>query len=99
MNDNIVILDKTTSRLHNHSSAPIWKGREAPKHVQKEVCDILRKRIKGAGLAQLYALEKKIDRHYNNGTLSAKQYGDLDVLIMQKIAMAEIAKEEGGANV
>lgn len=95
----VVILDKNTSRLHNHTASPIWKGYECPKHVQKEVYDILRKRIKEAGLAQLYALENKIDRHYNNGTLSVNQYGDLDVLIIQKIVKAEIAKEEGGANV
>ena len=45
--------------------------------------------IKKAGLSELHALEKRIDRHFNAGTLSPEGFCALDALIMEEIAHFE----------
>lgn len=48
----------------------------------------LRKRILAAqNRGQLYYLEMMVTRHYNAGTISPVEFGKLDVLIMEKIAL------------
>jgi len=46
----------------------------------------LLEKVQTAGLSELYALEKRIDRHFNAGTLSPEGFSTLDVLIMEEIA-------------
>jgi hypothetical protein len=46
----------------------------------------LLEKIKTAGLSELHALEKRIDRHFNAGTLSPEGFCALDLLIMEEIA-------------
>ena len=45
--------------------------------------------IKKAGLSELHALEKRIDRHFNAGTLSPEGFCALDSLIMEEMAHFE----------
>ena len=56
------------------------------KQTQKDVAKHYEKKINLAGLAELHAIEKKITRHYENGTLSASDLGKLDVKVMEEIA-------------
>jgi hypothetical protein len=54
--------------------------------VQFETERALRKLIKRArDIRELGQLERQIDRHYNNGTLSVKGLERLDTLIMERI--------------
>ena len=46
----------------------------------------LLEKVQTAGLSELYALEKRVDRHFNAGTLSPEGFSTLDVLIMGEIA-------------
>ena len=46
----------------------------------------LLEKVQTAGLSELYALEKRVDRHFNAGTLSPEGFSHLDVLIMKEIA-------------
>jgi hypothetical protein len=58
----------------------------ASNRVQFETERALRKLIKKAGdTRQLGQLERRIDRHYRNGTLSANGLGRLDQLIMERM--------------
>jgi hypothetical protein len=54
--------------------------------TQKEVSKILTQKVNAAGLAELEALDKKIDRHFNAGTLHISDYKRLTVKVMQEIA-------------
>jgi len=56
------------------------------KQTQKDVAKHYEKKINLAGLAELHAIEKKITRHYENGTLSASGFCKLDVKVMKEIA-------------
>ena len=56
------------------------------KDIQKETYNHFLKLIAAAGLAELYALDKRITRHYNAQTLSERGLEELDVLIMEQIA-------------
>jgi len=49
----------------------------------------LLEKIKKAGLSELHALEKRIDRHFNAGTLSPEGFCALDALIMEEMARFE----------
>jgi hypothetical protein len=60
--------------------------------TQKQVADHYLKAIESAGLAELYAIAKKIERHYNNGTLSATDLSKLDGLVMEQIAKSTSLK-------
>jgi hypothetical protein len=53
--------------------------------LENETFIQLLEKIKGAGLSELHALEKRIDRHFNAGTLSPEGFCALDVLIMEEI--------------
>jgi hypothetical protein len=47
----------------------------------------LHKRIQAATTkADLRAFDKRITRHYDNGTITAKEFMRLDCLIMEKLA-------------
>ena len=47
----------------------------------------LHKRIQAATTkADLRAFDKRITRHYDNGTITAKELAKLDCLIMEKLA-------------
>ena len=46
----------------------------------------LLEKIKAASLSELHAFEKRIDRHFNAGTLSPEGFCALDLLIMEEIA-------------
>ena len=54
--------------------------------LENETFIQLLEKIKAAGLSELHALEKRIDRHFNAGTLSPEGFCALDVLIMEEIA-------------
>jgi len=56
------------------------------KQTQKDVAKHYARKIDLAGLAELHAIEGKITRHYANGTLSAEDFGKLDVKVMEEIA-------------
>lgn len=56
------------------------------KQTQKDVAKHYARKIDLAGLAELHAIEKKIERHYQNGTLSTSDFGKLDVKVMEEIA-------------
>ena len=48
----------------------------------------LHKRIQAATTkADLRAFDKRITRHYNNGTITANELAKLDAIIMDKIAI------------
>lgn len=66
------------------------RHKDAPAHVQDEVFDILSKRIREADRSQLHALDKKIERHYKNGTLRANQLAQLDADITQELAILDL---------
>ena len=55
------------------------------KQTQKDVAKHYARKIDLAGLAELEAIDKKIERHYNNGTLSAEDFGKLSVRTMEEI--------------
>lgn len=55
--------------------------KEAPMVEQKKVFDYLLERIKRSGLAELHALEVKVERLYNNGLLNQSQLSKLDSMI------------------
>jgi hypothetical protein len=58
----------------------------ASNRVQFETERAFRQLIKKASdIRELGQLERRIDRHYNNGTLSAKGLGRLDSLIMERM--------------
>ena len=62
----------------------------ADQKTQFETERTFRKLIKQAsGKDELLALDKRIERHYNNGTLSAKGFMRLDVRIMERLANEE----------
>ena len=54
--------------------------------LENETFIQLLEKVKAAGLSELHALEKRIDRHFNAGTLSPEGFCALDVLIMEEIA-------------
>ena len=54
--------------------------------VQVETFIDLLGAVKAASLSELYKLEKRVDRHFNAGTLSLEGFFVLDVLIMEEIA-------------
>jgi len=58
------------------------------KQIQLETETFLHllEKVKTAGLSELHALEKRIDRHFNAGTLSPEGFSALDLLIMEEIA-------------
>ena len=60
--------------------------RVCPKEFQEETYRALLYKVREAGLSELYALEKKITRHYNNGTINERQLSKLDCMIMEEIA-------------
>jgi len=57
--------------------------------IQTETFKHFRHAVEVAGLAELYALEKKIERHYNAQTLTQHAFSRLDVRIMERIAQGE----------
>jgi hypothetical protein len=63
--------------------------RVCPKEIQEETCRALVYKVREADLSELYALEKKITRHYNNGTISERHLSKLDCMIMEEIARFE----------
>tara|TARA_R110000803_G_scaffold43061_6_gene92194 strand:- start:12677 stop:12955 length:279 start_codon:yes stop_codon:yes gene_type:complete len=56
------------------------------KQIQSETAKHFKEQVSLAGLAELYALEKKIDRHFNAGTLSVKDFATLDESIVYAIS-------------
>lgn len=60
------------------------------KESQKETRQALSDRIKAAQNRQtLLEIEKKIDLHYKNGTISESQLAQLDGMIMRRLAKYE----------
>lgn len=68
------------------------------KETQKDVARHYARKIDLAGLAELEAIDKKIERHYQNGTLSAEDYGKLCVRTMEEICRFDCLKQEGESN-
>ena len=62
------------------------------KETQKDVAKHYARKIDLAGLAELEAIDKKIERHYQNCTLSAEYYGKLSVRTMEEICRFECIK-------
>jgi len=63
----------------------------ADQKTQFETERTFRKLIKQAsGKDELLALDKRIERHYNNETLSTKGFMRLDVRIMERLANENI---------
>ena len=60
------------------------------KELQLEVYQHYSKAIDQAGLAELHAIEKKIARHYDNGTLSAEQFQRLDLRVFEGLAIGDV---------
>ena len=58
--------------------------------IENETFIQLLEKVKAAGLSELHALEKRIDRHFNAGTLSPEGFCALDVLIMEEIARFDL---------
>ncbi len=54
--------------------------------TQNEVSKHFTDRINKAGLAELEAIAKSIERHYNAGTLTVSDFARLDVRVMEQIA-------------
>jgi len=54
--------------------------------LESETFVQLLEKVKAASLSDLHALEKRIDRHFNAGTLSPEGFCALDLLIMEEIA-------------
>ena len=66
--------------------------KSSPKETQKEVARHYARKIDLAGLAELEAIDKKIARHYQNGTLSAEDFGKLSVRTMEEICKFDCIK-------
>lgn len=56
------------------------------KEVQRETAEIFRDKIKLAGLDELHAIEKRLVRHYNAGTLNQADFTKLDMMCFNRIA-------------
>ena len=56
------------------------------KKIQSETAKHFKEQVSLAGLAELYALEKRIERHFNAGTLSVKDFATLDDSIVYEIS-------------
>lgn len=54
--------------------------------TQKETSRHFTQAINKAGLAELHAIDKRLDRHYNAGTLAQSDYGRLTVKVMEELA-------------
>ena len=59
------------------------------KKVQSETAKFFTDAIESAGLAELHAIDKRIDKHYHAGTLSKSQFGKLAISIMENVAKFE----------
>ena len=82
--------------IMNTSTAQII--RVCSKEVKEETYRALLYKVREAGLAELYALEKKITRHYNNGTINERHLSKLDSMIMEEIARFDCLDDgRGGA--
>jgi len=55
----------------------------------RDVAKHYEKRISIAGLSELHAIAAQLEKHYQNGTLSASELGKLDVKVMEEIARFE----------
>ena len=56
------------------------------KQIQKETAKHFEEQVSKAGLSELYVLEKRIERHFNAGTLSVKDFATLDDSIVYEIS-------------
>ena len=54
-------------------------------HKNKEVFDHFTSAVKTAGPAELETLDKKLDRHYNAGTLETSDYRRLTLAIFERL--------------
>jgi hypothetical protein len=54
-------------------------------YTNEEVKEYFTNAIKTAGLSELEALDKKLDRHYNAGTIKASDYRSLTFAIFEEI--------------
>lgn len=59
---------------------------EVTKQTQIETAKYFTDKINKAGLAELYVLEKRLERHYNAGTLTVSSFARLDARAMEEIA-------------
>ncbi len=61
-----------------------------PRRIYSETYRALLQRIKAAPhVKALNALDHSIDRHYNAGTITARELARLDTKIMERIAIKE----------
>jgi len=67
------------------------------KQIQKETAKHFEEQVSKAGLSELYALEKRIERHFNAGTLSVKDFATLATqLLMRSVdLMKKTASRDG----
>ena len=54
-------------------------------HINKDVKKYFTNAVETAGLAELEALDKKLDRHYNAGTIETSDYRTLTIAIFEKL--------------
>jgi hypothetical protein len=59
------------------------------KQIQNETARHFKEQVSKAGLSELYALEKRIERHFNAGTLSVKDFATLDDSIVCAISQID----------
>ena len=59
---------------------------------QREVARHFRRKIRLAGLAELEAIDRKLQRHYNAGTLSVEDYRALSIKPMEEISKFDCIK-------
>ena len=64
------------------------------KDIQKETSKHFTSAIRSAGLAELHAIDKKLDRHYNAGTLTQSDYARHTVRVMEQMAKYECIQSE-----
>jgi hypothetical protein len=85
---------KVKEALQHHITGSIERGEkeviegipETMEARQRRIAKLFGRQIDKAGLAELYALEVKITDHYEAGFLTVKDFGKIDVRIMEKIA-------------
>ena len=67
------------------------------KQIQNETARHFEEQVSLAGLAELYALEKRIERHFNAGTLSVKDFATLaDQLFMRSVDLMKKTASRNG---
>jgi len=67
------------------------------KKIQSETAKHFKEQVSLAGLAELYALEKRIERHFNAGTLSVKDFATLaDQLFMRSVDLMKKTASRNG---